>query len=50
MFAKNNYNLQICEVNANEMIYFPGHWYHEVHNCTPDTMCIASAASNAYFF
>ena len=35
--------LQVADLEAGELLYFPSHWYHEVHNLTPDSTAITNA-------
>jgi hypothetical protein len=34
--------LKVAEIEAGDLLYFPGQFHHEVHNLTPDSMAITS--------
>jgi hypothetical protein len=39
----------IVDIVAGDLLYFPSHWYHEVHNLTPDSLGITNAVLNSFF-
>jgi hypothetical protein len=37
--------LVVLEIEAGDLLYFPGGWYHEVHNISPGTVGITNAVA-----
>ena len=35
--------LVVLEIEAGDLLYFPGGWYHEVHNISPGSVAITNA-------
>jgi hypothetical protein len=47
--AQRKFGLVVVELVADDVLYFPSHWYHEVHNLTPDSLAITGAVLNPVF-
>ena len=37
------YGLQVVDLDEGDLLYFPSHWYHEVHNLTPNNKAITNS-------
>ena len=37
------YGIQIAELEAGDFLYFPSHWYHEVHNLSSQSKAITNS-------
>lgn len=35
--------LRVADLEAGDLLYFPSHWYHEVHNLTSDTKAVTNS-------
>jgi hypothetical protein len=35
--------LRVAELDASDLLYFPGQYYHEVHNLTPNSTAITNS-------
>lgn len=33
----------MAQIDDGDLLYFPSHWWHEVHNLTPDTLGVTNA-------
>jgi hypothetical protein len=36
--------LVVAEIGAGDLLYFPGHWFHEVHNLTTNSKAVTNGA------
>jgi oxalate decarboxylase/phosphoglucose isomerase-like protein (cupin superfamily) len=39
------YGIRVADVGVGDLLVFPGHWFHEVHNITPKTLAITNAVA-----